>query len=194
MKSQLTLTALAALVFSSTAMCQDKIAQKYGATITKEDAYKHLSVLASDAYEGRETGKPGAMKAAEYIAAHFKSLGLKAPVNGSYFQDLKISELTPLPGTLTVNGNNYVFGTDYYYGAGKNTFTGSIKDVVFAGFGIEADQYNDLKDGQNVVTGWNMNRRMKNLRDKGAALILIYSSNFDQVSKQVLPRLQAGQL
>jgi len=35
----------------------NKDAIKFGKAINPENAYKHLSVLASDAYEGRETGK-----------------------------------------------------------------------------------------------------------------------------------------
>jgi len=38
----------AALLLGNAAVAQDKIAVKYGNYITKEDAYKHLSVLASD--------------------------------------------------------------------------------------------------------------------------------------------------
>jgi hypothetical protein len=66
----------------------NKEAIKFSKAINPENAYKHLSVLASDAYEGRETGTKGAWMAADYIRDYFKSLGLKAPVNGSYFQKL----------------------------------------------------------------------------------------------------------
>lgn len=76
-------------------LAQDKTAMKYAKTITSGDLEKHLSVLASDEYEGRETGKKGQKMAAEYIANHFKSLGFEAPVDGSYFQkfDLTQSEI-----------------------------------------------------------------------------------------------------
>lgn len=37
---------------------------------------KHVSILASDAFEGRNTGEKGQKLAAEYIATHFKALGL----------------------------------------------------------------------------------------------------------------------
>src|SRR3546814_11031875 len=38
---------------------RDRQALKFGKTITPEDARKHLSVLASDEYEGRNTGEKG---------------------------------------------------------------------------------------------------------------------------------------
>lgn len=65
---------------------------KYAKTITAEDLKAHLSVLASDEYEGRETGKKGQKMAAEYIAKHFESLGFEAPVDGSYFQKFDLTE------------------------------------------------------------------------------------------------------
>lgn len=73
-------------------LAQDKTALKYAKTITAEDLNKHLSIIASDEYEGRETGKKGQKMAAEYIANHFKSLGFEAPVEGSYFQAFNLSE------------------------------------------------------------------------------------------------------
>ena len=50
----------------------------YAATISAEDLKKHLTYIASDELEGRDTGSEGQRKAAEYIANHFKSLGLEA--------------------------------------------------------------------------------------------------------------------
>ena len=37
----------------------DSVADIYASSILKEDLNKHLSILASDEYEGRETAKPG---------------------------------------------------------------------------------------------------------------------------------------
>jgi hypothetical protein len=63
-------------------------AWKKGANmITPEACHEWLSVLASDEFEGRGTGKAGFKKAAEYMAKQFKEFGLK-PMgeNGGYFQ------------------------------------------------------------------------------------------------------------
>lgn len=46
-----------------------------------------LGTLASPEFEGRGTGQPGYEKAANFVAEHFRSLGLQARgENGSYFQ------------------------------------------------------------------------------------------------------------
>ena len=55
----------------------DSIAMHYANTITQEHLKGHLSILASDALEGRETGKRGQKMAAAYISSHFKELGFK---------------------------------------------------------------------------------------------------------------------
>lgn len=55
--------------------------------ITSSQLRGHVSFLASDALEGRDTPSRGLDVAAEYIAATFRRLGLQ-PVSGtSYFQD-----------------------------------------------------------------------------------------------------------
>jgi len=57
------------------------------ATITVEKCKEWLGTLASPEYEGRGTGQPGFQKAADYVAAHFKALGLEARgEDGTYFQ------------------------------------------------------------------------------------------------------------
>ena len=48
----------------------------------KED----IAVLASDAYEGRETGTKGEQEAAEYISKRFKDLGLEPKGTNGFFQ------------------------------------------------------------------------------------------------------------
>ena len=56
-------------------------------TVTVADCQKWLGTLASKEFEGRGTGQPGYEKAANYVADHFKVLGLEARgENGSYFQ------------------------------------------------------------------------------------------------------------
>ena len=69
---------------------QNPDAVKYAATITQDDLKENLSIIASDAMEGRETGKRGQKMAAAFIAAYFEDLGLKGPVSGSYYQPVPL--------------------------------------------------------------------------------------------------------
>ena len=63
---------------------------KYANTINKKDLFKHLNILSSDSLEGRETGKPGQKMAADYIASHFKNIGIPPYKKKTYYQKFKV--------------------------------------------------------------------------------------------------------
>ncbi len=124
----------------------------------------HIKYLASDELEGRFPGTPGIEKAADYIANYFKSIGIQ-PINGSYFQTLKVVTGTKL-------GTNNKFEVNVLVpkpGIPKDMWKPSTKkwdaqqmwipisfsengsatgDLAFVGYGISSDklQYDDYKD------------------------------------------------
>jgi len=56
-------------------------------SITRDDAKKHIDILADDTFEGREMGTRGGHAAANYLAKALEQYGLKpAGDQGSYFQ------------------------------------------------------------------------------------------------------------
>jgi len=66
---------------------RSKKLEAYSEIITKDLLFNHLSILASDEMEGRNTGSVGIDKAADYLANEYKKLGLKAVGDqNSYFQ------------------------------------------------------------------------------------------------------------
>lgn len=148
-------TGLATLL-SLSAVAQDQNAIKFSQTITKERGYDHLSILASDEYEGRETGKKGAWMAAEYIKKQFQSFGLKGPVKGGkdpYFQKVGYASISLSKSELSVNGQTKENFKDYYINAATVSAKGyAIKasSIVFAGFGLNKDDFNDYA-GQDVA-------------------------------------------
>ena len=79
---------LLTLTVSTTLISQENI--KYSETITSKDLYKHISVLASDSLEGRETGKRGQKMAADYIMNHFKDIGIPPYKHNSYYQKFRV--------------------------------------------------------------------------------------------------------
>ena len=81
-------TIVLALIVSFNAFSQENI--KYANTININDIEKHISVLASDSLEGRETGKKGQKMAANYIAQHFKNIGIPPYKHKTYFQKFKV--------------------------------------------------------------------------------------------------------
>jgi hypothetical protein len=63
--------------FTVNAFAQEDIAAKYGNMITGAELKKHLTIIAGDEFEGRETGTEGQRKAAAYIEKQFMEMGLK---------------------------------------------------------------------------------------------------------------------
>jgi hypothetical protein len=98
----------------------------------------HLTILASDSLEGRETTYPGQKKAANYIADIFKNLNLKAiGDSGTYFQhfDVEVTRVDPKTKIITdVDGvkKNFKWGTDFISEAAKDTVVSG--HAVFVGF------------------------------------------------------------
>jgi hypothetical protein len=186
--------------------------QQFAKYISGEDARKHLSILASDAFEGRETGKPGAEKAANYIATEFKKLGLQAPVNGSYFLDVPLTE-NSTKITLSVNGQDAANGKDFFASRGAvadKTFEGS--DVVFIGYGTDAeigptDLANKIllwvnedkpEAGKTPNTSYRLSTArtqiLKNLQSKNPALILAVNGEITNVLKKFGSSVTAARL
>jgi hypothetical protein len=152
MKKQFLYTSFAVLLaFGATA--QNKTAIKFSQSITKDNAYKHLSVLASDEYEGRETGKKGAWMAADYIKGQFKNLGLTPPVNGDYFQPIDMVTYNLSKSVLTINGQPKEALKDFVVQPSNVTLSGfsfNANEVLFAGYGLTRSDYDDLA-GQDVA-------------------------------------------
>ena len=145
----LTLTSLH--VFSQ----KDEVAERYAGTITKEDLYDYLSILASDALEGRETGERGQKMAAAFISDHFEDLGLAGPVkdgqHNSYYQQVNLYRTVPGDIYIKANGKRYNnFEDVVFYGASSSEDEVATK-VVFAGNGMDVDYENVRTKGNSVL-------------------------------------------
>jgi hypothetical protein len=139
-------------VFSSFTLSAQKKADASD-FINSSDLESYVSFLASPLLKGRMNGEPELEIAEQYIASQAKILGLK-PANGnSYFQPYTIVEKKFDPEKTMIqvisNGNDTVTIKKPVYqwmptGPSDLTLDG---DVVFAGYGIKADNYgyNDLE-------------------------------------------------
>jgi len=205
------------LLIGCSATAQNKIAIKFSQGINKENAYKHLSVLASDEYEGRETGTPGGWKAAGYIRDHFKTIGLKGPVKGDYFQSLDMASYG-LSQILTINGEPAEPIRDFYIApqtVSAKGFTFNTSAVLFVGYGLQKAGYDDYKDidvtGKVVLimkagepgqrndnpqknAGPALNLKLKYLSDHKAMAVLVIDPAVDNMPDNLKSRLQSEQL
>jgi hypothetical protein len=185
--------------------------QQFADRIGAEDLKKHLMILASDEFEGRETGQPGQKKAAQYLADYYNSLGLKPVNNGSWFQEYPLKKESYLKSFAEINGKRYDFIKDYYFfGSDQNML--SAEELVFAGYGIDDKKYSDYKKldvsnkvvmcllgeplnkkGNKVITGtsegseWGDNWELKAeaASRRGAKAILFVNMQHDSYMKRV---------
>ncbi len=145
-----------ALALSFGAMAQDQNAIKFSAPVNKDRAYQHLSILASDEYEGRETGTKGGWMAAEYIKKQFQSFGLVGPVKGGkdpYLQAVGISAKKLSGISLKVGSQAKENFKDFYILAQSVPAAGfnvKASSVIFAGYGLNKEDFNEYA-GQNVA-------------------------------------------
>jgi Peptidase family M28 len=129
--------------------------------ISTEILRKHLAIIASDEFEGRETGSLGQLKAARYISGIFEEAGLQKPVinafGKSFFQDIpmhigKLEEVR-----LDHEGNSLVWGSDFF---GFNVYypEETTLNAVFVGYGIDTKEYSDYEGldvkGKLVLLIW----------------------------------------
>lgn len=127
---------------------------KLASEITPEDLRKHLSILASDEYEGRGTGEPGNEKAAKYIKKHFMDLGLKpnGDLTDGYYQKVQFNYESWEDITLNIGGQRFRHLWDFLAFQDRNQDMDSlqINKVFFMGYGIDDPNYSDYK-GKNVA-------------------------------------------
>ena len=132
---------------SKSAEVPKKGSEAYAPSITEEELKEHLYIYASDEFEGRETGKPGQKKAIAYLKEQYQSMGIVAAKDdGDYFQKVPL-ELGKVPeGNLTINGEDFTVGEHVL---AFSESLGNYTEVVYVGYGIESDAYNDY-DGVDV--------------------------------------------
>jgi len=126
----------------------------------------HIEFLADDAMRGRQTGSRGYRIAANYVASEFRQMGLlPAGDGGSFFQRVPLRRAVQEPGSAGMilkragETTALTFVEQFFMGPSLGrTNTEMEAGLVFAGYGIEADElgHNDFAGldvkGKVVVT------------------------------------------
>lgn len=127
------------LILSGYGALSQDTAKPYDELITPAALRENLTILSSDALEGRETGTRGQKMAAAFISHHFKELGLTPPVNGSFYQPFDLFRTVPGETYLTTGGVRYNNFMDIVY-YGKDDSGGEVSlPVIFVGRGRTED-------------------------------------------------------
>lgn len=197
---------------------KDSIAISYSNEITISGMSKNLHILASDAYEGRETGKKGQKMAAAYIAKQFKDAGIPPYKDTTYYQTYPLKLISPKPPHIVIGKKKYKNRKDFYTYTEQAQLFINTDSILFLGYGIKDMNYNDYKnvnvenkvvmvfsgepttkDSISLVTGkkgksaWSNYRRVKiqEAREKGIKALLIVVDDIEKEMAANKHRLDA---
>lgn len=109
------------------------------ATISETEIRDHIAYLASDELEGRKPGTAGGKAAANYVADHFKQIGL-TPLGNDGFQYFEVITEVSLGQNNSLTAGKIIGkpGEDYT----PTSFTENVSldaGLVFVGYGFEID-------------------------------------------------------
>ena len=172
---------------------QDTVALRYAKTITENDLRDHLTIIASDAMEGRDTGAPGQKMAASYIEYEFKSNSLDPIVRhrgaSSYFQKFYLSKDYPGEIWLEANGNRWLNHKEIYYEGNENMSDVQDLTAVFVG-AIGDSTIEELQLKGKAAVGLTGSAQMAGMIQQHAyeagasAVIIIWDTKQDQFDKK----------
>jgi len=202
----------------------DEEARELAATITVDDLRDHLTVLASDEMEGRETGQPGQKRAAAYLRAQLEEMGFPAiGEDGGYYQTIKFSRQKWDTIALSLDGEPVRHLWEFYSSPSQNGSRGAteIEEVTFLGYGIDTTSYSDYRgqdvrgktimilsgeprgrDGNFLVTGsknpsnWSLDdgRKLRLAREMGVETVLIIDPAFKKNVQDVRREVLDGRM
>ncbi|CAN5401571.1 hypothetical protein BH23BAC1_BH23BAC1_21370 [soil metagenome] len=157
---------------------------KYAETITVDDLYEYVSVLAADSLEGRETGERGQKIAADYIKNHFIKNDLKAVVDTdddiSYFQKFNLVKSYWDEVYVKFNNNKYK-NFDGIIRYGKKEIPEELSNkIVFVGNGTEKEVNANDVDGKAILfislEPYTWAKKVEYARSKGAQAFFVVNT------------------
>lgn len=192
---------------------QNDLIHRLSSSISAERLREHMYIIASDSFMGRDMGTPGIVLAENYIQKNLKNLGLQGAKNNSFLQKVEYTNVKWIDTDIFVNGNRFRLAWDYVIYPDKNENKEVIidKQVVFAGYGIDDEAYNDYKKvdvtnkivliwngepvnkkGNFVLTGnktpsdWstNLDKKLEAAKKRGAVLVLILQDNLKEIAEK----------
>ncbi len=119
------------------------------AAFSEDSLSKHIATIAADDFMGRKPFTAAEIKTINYISDQFKSIGLEPGNGNSYFQDVPMVNITTKAApSMQVSGARGDFELkgleDYVIWTDKTDTSISFdkNEVVFAGYGVVAPEYN----------------------------------------------------
>ncbi len=172
------------------------LALRYAETITQHELREHLTIIASDAYMGRDTGKEGQKMAAAYLRKQFIQAGIPpvpaAGIVDGYFQPFDVVETRSGTITLEKDARKYTYGKEIIYFQENLTEGEKVNGLVFIPARAVPDirlkgraVWIDAADQTGLVALGSLRSQMDVLRLSGAALIFVTIEGLDDVTSKV---------
>jgi Peptidase family M28 len=193
-----TLVAIGATFIVAAATAQsDSLARVYAATISAAELNVHLSVLASDAYQGRDTGKEGQKMAAAYLKQHFQRMGIPPvptpyaeQITEGYFQPYELVEEHVGGLSLASGADVLELGKGLVYFNLALTAGMEVGELVYMGNGAALPAGLDLSGRVVLVNGADLGsgqaamgalrQRVEQVRKGKPRLILVSTPNLSE--------------
>ncbi len=145
----------------------DSLALRYSRFIDQGELKTHLTMLASDAFEGRDTGKKGQKMAAAYLRSQFQQYGIPpVPVSDTgmvmegYYQPFELIEESS--GSLAIQG--------------KGTTLTFLKELFYFNEVITADRQLDelvyYADGSKLIGAKGLNGKVILITENGDGSVM----------------------
>jgi Zn-dependent M28 family amino/carboxypeptidase len=132
-----------------TASCNDRNLIDGEKSITVADLERYVKALGSDEFQGRKPFTQGEKITIDYLAGELKRIGFEPAFNGSYFQPVPMVEISSeVDGPVKISSGNNIFSLNAPDDIAITSprLSGEIRinnsEMVFAGFGIVAPEYN----------------------------------------------------
>jgi len=137
------------IIIISFSSCIDNDLKRGENSITVPDLEKIIMNLGSDEFMGRKPFTPGEKITINYLAGELKRIGFEPAFNGSYFQPVPMVEISSeVIGPVIINKDSRILSLDAPDNIAitsprlSDKIQISSSQMVFAGFGIVAPEYN----------------------------------------------------
>src|SRR5687768_1970018 len=200
------------LAFLGLALASPAPAQPAAAApdFTPEAFRGHVTFLADDKLEGRDTGSRGYDLAALYVASRFEALGLKPAGRDGWYQQVPFleSRLSGEPGSLTIGGRRFVHGQEVVLTPTPEASVAIEAPAVFVGYGLEAPQLgiddykgldvrgkivvvlNGFPNGMKSDVGAHLNSEKRRVASSHGAVGLVSLRTLSEAKRRPWSRLQ----
>lgn len=173
--------------------------------ITGQHLKDHLSTIASDEMEGRETATAGLQKAARYISMELEKAGVQTtPGQKNYYQEVLFSKTSWNKNEIYVNGEEQKMLRNFYaFASFCNSMQKNFSRISFIGYGFDNEymsHYNDKTDasvavafggvprdangtpvhGEMELNGMEFLAKAMAAKEKGYDVLFIIDDNFKQ--------------